>query len=151
MHGDYHSRNLMLTQATPDAPLTMSVLDFQDAVRGPFTYDLVSLLKDAYIQWPEAVQLQWLNYFYDKLPETHGWSREDFKQGFEMCGLQRHLKILGIFCRLDQRDGKSGYLRDLPLTLDYALTCMEQYETLRPLYDFMQTRVCPVFEEKMKA
>ncbi|MDF1828339.1 MAG: phosphotransferase [Legionellaceae bacterium] len=151
MHSDYHSRNLMLTQATPDAPLSMSVLDFQDAVRGPFTYDLVSLLKDAYIQWPRATQLQWLNAFYDKLPETHGWSRAEFIQGFEVCGLQRHLKILGIFCRLDQRDGKSGYLRDLPLTLNYALTCMEQYETLRPLYDFMKTRVCPVFEEKMKA
>jgi aminoglycoside/choline kinase family phosphotransferase len=151
MHGDYHSRNLMLIpseSASPDQ-LNISVLDFQDAVRGPFTYDLVSLLKDAYIKWPEAIQLQWVHAFYDKLPDTHGWSREEFKQGFDMCGLQRHLKILGIFCRLDLRDGKASYLRDLPLTLNYALDCLKQHEALRPFYDFMQTRVCPVFEEKI--
>ncbi|MDF1684262.1 MAG: phosphotransferase [Legionellaceae bacterium] len=153
MHGDYHSRNLMLlpSEANTAHKYSISVLDFQDAVRGPFTYDLASLLKDAYIEWPEATRVQWVNAFYDKLPNTHGWSRAEFLQGFEMCGLQRHLKILGIFCRLDQRDGKSSYLRDLPLTLNYALKCIKQHKALRPFYDFMQTRVCPVFEEKINA
>lgn len=149
MHGDYHSRNLILigSEETP----SIGVLDFQDAVLGPFTYDLVSLLKDAYIAWPETTRLQWVNAFYDKLPETYGWSHTDFQHGFNMCGLQRHLKILGIFCRLDQRDGKSTYLRDLPLTLDYALDCLKQDEALHPFYDFMQTRICPVFKEKINA
>lgn len=149
MHGDYHSRNLILMG--PENELAIGVLDFQDAVRGPFTYDLASLLKDAYIKLPEATRVHWVNAFYDKLSDTHNWSRAEFQHGFDMCGLQRHLKILGIFCRLDQRDGKSAYLRDLPLTLDYALTCLKANEALHPLYNFMQTRVCPVFEEKINA
>lgn len=147
MHGDYHSRNLILVGSEDE--LTVGVLDFQDAVRGPFTYDLASILKDAYIKLSEATRLQWINTFYDKLPNTHNWSRADFQHGFAMCGLQRHLKILGIFCRLDQRDGKSAYLRDLPLTLSYTLDCLKQNEALLPFYDFMQTRVCPVFEERI--
>ena len=149
MHGDYHSRNLILMG--PEDEPSIAVLDFQDAICGPFTYDLVSLLKDAYLTWPDATRRQWVHAFYDKLPETHGWSRDEFQQGFNLCGLQRHLKILGIFCRLDQRDGKSAYLRDLPLTLNYALDCLKHDEALRPFYDFMQTRVCPLFEEKINA
>ena len=145
-HSDYHSRNLALIGPT-NTPM-IGVLDFQDAMLGPFTYDLVSLLKDAYIEWPEATRLQWLNTFYDALPNHHGWSRDAFEHGFHLCGLQRHLKILGIFCRLDLRDGKPRYLKDLPLTLNYILEALQADKVLLPFHEFMQTRVCPVFEEK---
>lgn len=146
IHSDYHSRNIALIGPT-DNP-TIGVLDFQDAMLGPFTYDLASLLKDAYVEWPETTRLQWLNTFYETLPDNHGWSRDAFEHGFHLCGLQRHLKILGIFCRLDQRDGKPRYLQDLPLTLNYILTHLKNDETLQPLYRFMQNRVCPAFSEK---
>ncbi len=149
IHSDYHSRNLALIGPT-DNP-TIGVLDFQDAMLGPFTYDLVSLLKDVYIDWPEETRLQWVNSFYQALPNKHGWSRDAFEHGFHLTGLQRHLKILGIFCRLDLRDGKPRYLDDLPLTLKYILTILESNEALHPFYDFMQTRVCPVFEAKKRA
>jgi N-acetylmuramate 1-kinase len=146
MHSDYHARNLALIG--PNHNPTLGVLDFQDAMLGPFTYDLVSLLKDAYVEWPEDTRRAWLNNFYHALPNQHGWSRDAFEQGFHLCGLQRHLKILGIFCRLDQRDGKPRYLRDLPLTLHYILLVLKEEKALHPFYNFMQTRVCPLFNEK---
>ena len=146
IHSDYHSRNLALIGPT-NTP-TIGVLDFQDAMLGPFTYDLVSLLKDAYIEWPETTRVQWVNSFYNALPNNHGWSRDAFEHGFHLCGLQRHFKILGIFCRLDLRDGKPRYLEDLPLTLKYILEALQTDEALLPLYDFMQTRIYPAFEEK---
>ncbi len=146
IHGDYHSRNLALIG--PNNASTIGVLDFQDAMLGPFTYDLVSLLKDAYIEWPKDIQINWMNRFYDGLPNQYGWSRDAFEAGFHFSGLQRHLKILGVFCRLDQRDGKPRYLRDLPLTLNYILPVLEDNKTLAPFYDFMQTRVCPAFNAK---
>ncbi len=146
IHSDYHSRNLALIGPIDNPEI--GVLDFQDAMLGPFTYDLVSLLKDAYIEWPENTRLQWLNTFYDALPNQHGWSRDAFEHGFHMAGLQRHLKILGVFCRLDMRDGKPRYLNDLPLTLNYILASLKIDETLLPLYDLIETRVCPLFEEK---
>ncbi len=146
MHSDYHARNLALIGPNHDPAL--GVLDFQDARLGPFTYDLVSLLKDAYVEWPEATRTEWLNHFYNTLPNQHGWSRDAFEQAFHLCGLQRHLKILGVFCRLDQRDGKSRYLRDLPLTLNYILSVLKEEKALHPFYDFMQTRVCPLFNAK---
>ncbi|MDF1677921.1 MAG: phosphotransferase [Legionellaceae bacterium] len=146
IHSDYHSRNLALIG--PSHHSSIGVLDFQDAMLGPFTYDLVSLLKDAYVNWPKDTQISWLNQFYDGLPNQHGWSRDAFEASFHLTGLQRHLKILGVFCRLDQRDGKSGYLKDLPLTLDYILDVLEDNKALEPFYNFMQTRVCPAFDEK---
>ncbi|MCH9756949.1 MAG: phosphotransferase [Gammaproteobacteria bacterium] len=146
IHSDYHSRNIALI-GQGDQP-TIGVLDFQDAMLGPFTYDLVSLLKDAYVEWPKDTQMQWLDYFYTSLPEHHGWSRDAFEHGFHLCGLQRHLKILGIFCRLDQRDGKPRYLQDLPLTFNYILNALKDDKALHPFYDFMQTRVYPIFETK---
>jgi N-acetylmuramate 1-kinase len=151
VHSDYHSKNLVVTATDPHNKAGIGVLDFQDALLGPFTYDLVSLLKDAYVAWPKATQTRWIDSFYQNLPNKHGWSRDEFDYGFLTCGLQRHLKILGIFCRLDQRDGKSAYLRDLPLTLQYVLEALEQHEPFHACYDFMQTRVVPVFEEKMNA
>jgi N-acetylmuramate 1-kinase len=146
IHRDYHARNLALIG--PHHHRTLGVLDFQDAMLGPFTYDLVSLLKDVYVEWPEKTRVQWLNHFYHTLSNQRGWSRDAFEHGFHLCGLQRHLKILGIFCRLDQRDGKPRYLRDLPLTLNYILVALQEDKTLHPFYHFMQTRVCPLFHEK---
>ena len=148
MHRDYHSRNLALVHPADEHPI-ISVLDFQDAMRGPVAYDLVSLLKDVYIEWPEATQLEWLNQFYHSLPNPYGCSRDAFEHGFHLCGIQRHLKILGIFCRLNQRDNKPRYLKDLPLTFKYILTVPDNIDTqLVPFYDFMQSRVYPAFNEK---
>lgn len=146
IHRDYHSRNLMVVGQ--NNPIDIGVIDFQDAMHGPFTYDLVSLLKDCYIQWPETNITHWLTYFYHQLPSTFGWSLAEFTRGFDLCGLQRHLKVLGIFCRLHLRDNKISYLRDLPLTLHYVNACLERYSELQPLYHFMQKTVFLPFAEK---
>ncbi len=128
VHRDYHCRNLMLTE--PNNP---GVLDFQDAVTGPYTYDLVSLLRDAYIDWPEQAQLE-LALAYWKQAQAAGIAvPDDFGQlwrDFEWMGLQRHLKVLGIFARLYHRDGKDGYLKDLPLVLQYAQRVAQRYDGL---------------------
>jgi N-acetylmuramate 1-kinase len=147
VHRDYHAQNLSLIG--PENQKTLGVLDFQDAVQGPFTYDLVSLLKDARVTWPKETRLQWLNYFYDGLPNNHGWSRDAFEHGYQLCGLQLHLKILGLFCRLDQRDGKPQYLNHLPRVLNYVLESLPIEKPLYPFYDFMKTRVCPLFNEHL--
>lgn len=146
IHRDYHSRNLMVT-ATEGLD-ELGVIDFQDAMQGPFTYDLVSLLKDCYIQLPTTTRSAWVNAFYDRLPNTYGWSRDEFELGFDGCGLQRHLKVLGVFCRLHLRDGKSNYLKDLPLTLDYTLACLERYSHFEVLLELMHHHVLPLFQDK---
>jgi aminoglycoside/choline kinase family phosphotransferase len=143
IHRDYHSRNLLVIDK--DA---MGVIDFQDAMRGPFTYDLVSLLKDCYVQWPREQVLSWLTYFYTHLPNTNSWTLPEFTQAFDLCGLQRHLKVLGVFCRLHLRDNKTGYLRDLPLTFQYVTDCLENTPELQVFYQFMQDRVAPLFFAK---
>ncbi len=131
VHRDYHARNLMFTpERNP------GVLDFQDAVRGPITYDLVSLLRDAYIEWPEATQLDWAIRYWEKaraakLPVQPAF--DDFYRDFEWMGLQRHLKVLGVFARLKHRDGKDAYLKDLPLVWRYARKVCERYAPFRPL------------------
>ena len=112
MHRDYHSRNLMVTDPNP------GILDFQDAVYGPITYDLVSLFKDAYIRWDEERILDWMIRYWEQarklgLPVAQDFA--DFYRDFEWMGVQRHIKVLGIFARLNYRDGKSSYLGDLPL------------------------------------
>lgn len=136
IHRDYHSRNIMLQQ-----PKSLAVIDYQDAMRGPLTYDLVSLLKDCYISWPREQVLEWAIYFYENQALAKCYSKEEFIRAFDLCGLQRHLKVLGIFSRLYLRDGKSGYLANLPLTLRYVLECTEVYEELHPLFQFLQNRV----------
>jgi len=148
IHRDYHSRNLMVIgeHAVPE----LGVIDFQDAMRGPFTYDLVSLLKDCYIQWPREQISTWVNHFFLHLPDTHGWSQPAFSRGFDLCGLQRHLKVLGIFCRLSLRDNKPSFLRDLPLTFNYVMAGLESYDELKPLYHFMQHKVQLPFIETIK-
>ena len=132
VHRDYHSRNLMVLQDSED----LGILDFQDAVLGPLTYDLVSLLRDAYIDWPESVQIDWAARYWQEaraagiaVPEDFG----AFYADFELMGLQRHLKVLGIFARLSIRDGKHGYLNDMPRVLAYASTVAERYGALAPL------------------
>ncbi|WP_419419990.1 aminoglycoside phosphotransferase family protein [Legionella sp. D16C41] len=139
IHRDYHSRNIMLSGAEFNHQLAL--IDFQDAMIGPVTYDLVSLLKDCYIQWPREQILRWLLIFYEYSPYTKQWSFSDFLRAFDLCGLQRHLKVLGIFCRLHLRDNKPSYLHDLPLTLHYVTACAEDYEELKSFYHFLQTRV----------
>lgn len=131
VHRDYHSRNLMvLERGNP------GILDFQDAVYGPITYDLVSLLRDAYIQWDEELVLDWAIRYWEKarragLPVSH--DVDSFYRDFEFMGLQRHLKVLGIFARLYHRDGKDAYLNDLPLVMEYTRKAAGRYRELSPL------------------
>ena len=131
VHRDYHSRNLM--QVGTDNP---GILDFQDALYGPITYDLVSLLRDAYIEWPEAQQIDWLVRYWE-VARKEGLNVptafDAFYKDFEYMGLQRHLKVLGIFARLYHRDGKSGYLKDLPLVLKYTRQVAARYREFAPL------------------
>ena len=116
VHRDYHSRNLMYLDGH-----NPGVLDFQDAVAGPITYDLVSLLRDVYVRWPEDRVAGWVDAFHDRAVARGlaGAGRERFRRWFDLTGVQRHLKIAGIFARLWHRDGKPRYLDDLPLTLAY--------------------------------
>lgn len=130
VHRDYHSRNLMVCDVNP------GILDFQDAVYGAITYDLVSLLKDAYIHWQEEQVLDWAVRYWQAarkahLPVPHDFA--DFYRDFEWMGAQRHLKVLGIFARLYHRDGKEGYLNDMPLVMDYLRRVCARYIELRPL------------------
>ena len=124
VHRDYHSRNLMhLDRRNP------GVIDFQDAVAGPITYDLVSLLRDVYIRWPERRVADWVDAWHDLAVARGlvGADRRRFRRWFDLTGVQRHLKIAGIFCRLWHRDGKSRYLDDLPLTLAYLADVAPRY------------------------
>jgi len=139
IHRDYHSRNLMLVEQQDEEAL--GVIDFQDAMRGPLSYDLVSLLKDCYVVWPREQVLNWVTSFYQQNNLAHSYSLPEFIRAFDLCGLQRHLKVLGVFCRLFLRDNKPGYLDNLPLTLKYTLECTETYEELHPLFHFLQKRV----------
>lgn len=145
IHRDYHSRNLLVINQT------IGVIDFQDAMTGPYTYDLVSLLKDSYIQWPREKITQWLAVFYQNIPATNQDDLATFTKAFDLCGLQRHLKVLGVFCRLHLRDHKSAYLQDLPLTFNYVMACLESYEELHPFYRFMQQKVQQPFLQKSSA
>lgn len=131
VHRDYHSRNLMvLPQGNP------GILDFQDAVYGPITYDLVSLLRDAYVQWDEEIVLDWTIRYWELARRAGLPVNPDidaFYRDFEWMGLQRHLKVLGIFARLYHRDGKDGYLKDMPLVMEYTRKVAYRYKDLAPL------------------
>ena len=137
MHRDYHSRNLMWMDA--DNP---GILDFQDAVYGPITYDAASLLRDAYVAWDEELVLDWVIRYWQHarsagLPVRKDF--DDFYKDFEYMALQRHLKILGIFCRLNYRDGKPMYLGDLPTVMDYVRKTANRYRDLKPLIKLLDT------------
>jgi aminoglycoside/choline kinase family phosphotransferase len=120
VHRDYHSRNLLAL-----AHDGVGIIDFQDAVRGALSYDLVSLLKDCYIAWPAAQVRRWALDYRARAVAAGLWpaarDEADFLRAFDLMGLQRHLKVLGVFCRLYYRDGKAQYLADLPRVLAYAL------------------------------
>lgn len=135
VHRDYHSRNLMVTEhANP------GVLDFQDAVIGPITYDLVSLLRDCYIAWPRERIEAWVLRYYARLRCSGLQGLEDsaaFLRWFDWMGVQRHLKAIGIFARLNHRDGKPGYLGDIPRTLGYVMEVSGRYPELAGLCAFL--------------
>jgi aminoglycoside/choline kinase family phosphotransferase len=131
VHRDYHSRNLMVIESG-----NPGILDFQDAVYGPITYDLVSLLRDAYIKWDEQMVLDWVIRYWQQAKQAALPVNPDidaFYRDFEFMGLQRHLKVLGIFARLYHRDGKDAYLKDLPLVMEYTRNVANRYIELRPL------------------
>ncbi len=140
VHRDYHSRNLMLTdEGNP------GILDFQDAVEGPLTYDLASLLKDCYVKWPAQQIWRWALTFYEALDSTtrERIDKERFRRYFELMGTQRHLKAAGIFARLNHRDGKPAYLEDVPRTLSYIVDLSGRYEELEFLIELIEERVHP--------
>ena len=151
IHRDYHSRNIMLLDALrPSTAPKFGIIDFQDAMIGPLTYDLVSLLKDCYIQLPQDQILKWLRYFYDYSTFTKSCSFDEIQQAFDWCGLQRHLKVLGVFSRLHLRDGKSNYLADLPLTFHYVQSCLETYEVFQTFGQWFKERVQAPFMDTLK-
>ncbi len=130
VHRDWHSRNLMVADPNP------GILDFQDAVYGPITYDLASIYRDAYIQWDEDMQLDWVIRYWEKARAARLPVRADFGEfwrDFEWMGAQRHIKVLGIFARLYHRDGKDGYLKDMPLVMHYLRKVCERYDELKPM------------------
>ena len=134
VHRDYHSRNLMVTDPNP------GVLDFQDAVYGPISYDLVSLLRDAYVSWGEEQEIDWAVRYWEraraaKLPIAADFG--EFWRDFEWMGAQRQLKVLGIFARLAYRDGKQGYLNDMPRVMKYLRRACDRYRALGPLLQLL--------------
>ena len=140
VHRDYHSRNLMVL-----ATRNPGIVDFQDALRGPMGYDLVSLLKDCYISWPRDRVERWVEGYRSTLWVRGSIARssQEFLRGFDMIGVQRHIKVLGIFARLWYRDGKAGYLNDLPLTLEYVRDTCKRYEELADLSGLLERRFVP--------
>jgi aminoglycoside/choline kinase family phosphotransferase len=137
VHRDYHSRNLMvMDEGNP------GVLDFQDALYGPMTYDIASLLRDAYIQWDEELVLDWVIRYWQRAKQLGlpvNPDIDDFYRDFEFMAMQRHLKILGIFTRLNYRDGKNMFLGDLPTVLDYIRKTANRYKALKPLARLLDT------------
>ena len=153
VHRDFHARNLMIC-----ADDSLGIIDFQDAVIGPITYDLVSLLRDCYIVWPSELINDWCHEFYELLSRNkpdvvkHVGDYKRFKEDFDLMGLQRHLKVAGIFARLSLRDGKHGYLADIPRTLEYIVSVSQQlitdspkdFKALASLVSLIENRVLPL-------
>ena len=143
VHRDFHSRNLMVV-----GDRNPGIIDFQDALRGPVGYDLVSLLKDCYISWPRERVVKWVSEYRALLRSKgdagawlSGADDAEFLRWFDLIGVQRHVKVLGIFARLWYRDGKAGYLKDLPLTLEYVRDTCARYEELGEFSRFLEARV----------
>ncbi|MDX1491574.1 MAG: phosphotransferase [Pseudohongiellaceae bacterium] len=151
VHRDYHSRNLMvLNNELSGAP---GVIDFQDAVSGPYTYDLVSLLRDCYVVWPKAKVQQWaLEYLAgakDKGIVRESISAQQFLRDFDLVGLQRHLKVIGIFARLYLRDGKIRYMHDIPLVIDYVRSVAHEHQAMLPFLTWFEEKLLPMANEKL--
>ena len=139
VHRDYHSRNLMITSVN-----NPGIIDFQDAVTGPITYDLVSLLKDCYIEWPEERVKEWVLGYHDLALQSGLLEKKDeqqFLRWFQRMGIQRHLKVAGIFSRLSHRDGKNRYLDDIPLTLKYLISALKNDTELADLYNLVVSKI----------
>ena len=135
-HRDYHSRNIMISKRGE-----LGIIDFQDAVLGPITYDLVSLLRDCYIELSENEIRHWLEVVYQRLINDNllHISYEKFEVDFDLMGCQRHLKAIGIFSRLKHRDGKPNYMKDVPRTLGYLKKISKKYDVLEPLHNFVNS------------
>ncbi|MGN5160416.1 aminoglycoside phosphotransferase family protein [Aeromonas dhakensis] len=136
MHRDFHSRNLMVCGGETPADSELAVIDFQDMVIGPLSYDLVSLLKDCYVRWPDAVIEQGMRLGFDTLQQANllgGLDYAAFRRAADLTGMQRHLKAAGIFTRLYHRDGKSGYLKDIPRTLGYVVDVCSSHGAAYPV------------------
>ena len=148
VHRDYPSRNLMVSEAGRHGP-NPGILDFQDAVHGPLTYDLVSLLRDCYIAWPIGRVHGWVR-VYSKQARDAGLAapanEAEMLRWFDLMGVQRHLKAIGIFARLWHRDGKPGYLRDIPRTLNYVDAVSANYPELAPLRALVHERILPALQ-----
>jgi aminoglycoside/choline kinase family phosphotransferase len=142
VHRDWMPRNLMVCSGSGRNP---GILDFQDAVQGPITYDLASLLRDAFISWDEAQELDWAVRWWQQarrieLPLGEAFEADfgEFWRALEWMGLQRHLKVMGIFCRLKHRDGKPQYAQDLPRFFQYATRVALRYAPLKPLLALLE-------------
>lgn len=142
VHRDFHSRNLMVLDDN-----SLGIIDFQDAVIGPITYDLVSLLRDCYIAWPEQKTYQWMTLYFQQLSQSSLLFAdvETFMRWFDLMGLQRHLKAIGIFSRLHLRDNKSSYLDDIPRTMTYVSQICSQYPELAEFNNFLTQSILPAF------
>lgn len=148
VHRDYHSRNLMLLSNNE-----IGVLDFQDAVWGPITYDLVSLLKDCYIAWPQPLIESWVKYYYDKATQHKilvDKTYEDFLCDFHLMGIQRHLKAIGIFARLNHFYHKPQYLNDIPRTLNYIVQVLNRFPQYAAFNDWLKINVVNHVESQIE-
>ncbi len=155
MHRDYHSRNIMLLQSNEgnkrNKEVKLGIIDFQDAVIGPITYDIVSLLRDCYVRWPDALIEPLYKEFCRKITDkTSGVIKksdtadnEKWQKWFDFMGLQRHIKASGIFARLHHRDEKNSYLKDIPLTLSYIQDISALYPELAFLNTLIKNKIIP--------
>lgn len=141
VHRDYHSRNIMLRQHAANPAL--GLIDFQDAVQGPYTYDLVSLVRDCYVRWPSDWSQTWLQYFWQTSPVVKQYEipATEFQRHVDWMGMQRHLKAAGIFARLNLRDGKAAYLADIPNTLNYLMEAARKYPEFEEFAVWLENRV----------
>ena len=150
VHRDFHSRNLMLLDDS--AVPALGVIDFQDAVHGPYSYDVVSLLRDCYLRWEPETVIRWaLTYW--QAARADGLladvSEAQFLRDFDLMGLQRHLKVMGIFCRLSLRDNKSQYLADMPLVIQYFLEVSRHYPELGDFVEWFNRRALPIANQRL--
>jgi aminoglycoside/choline kinase family phosphotransferase len=128
----------------------LGIIDFQDAVVGAYTYDLVSILRDAYVSWPTQKVKQWMAEFWQQLPsgQTEQKTFADFEREFDFMAAQRHLKVLGIFIRLNVRDGKTGYMKDIPLVFAYLLQELKAYPELQAFSQLLLNKIQPAFAQQ---
>jgi aminoglycoside/choline kinase family phosphotransferase len=145
VHRDYHSRNLMIL-----ADEKIGVIDFQDAVIGPITYDLVSLLRDCYVSWPEEQVNYWVKDYYQSFADQSEYSLAQFEQWFDWQGIQRHCKAIFIFCRKFLRDHSANYLNDIPRTLNYIFLATKKYPELRQFHQWLETRLAPPLLQRIE-